>query len=132
MTDEPDHDDGELIPLEPLDEAAEQQRARRLRELRDIEAPLRAGSAHLPTVPLEHREDLGPGDLEHFVVNYCLDSHNFHIERLELHVRQLRRFGETGRAAVRSFLEGRSSEPALRDVEPDALDGMLRELLERL
>jgi hypothetical protein len=131
MTDEPDHDD-DLIPLEPLDEAAEHERARQLRELRDIEAPLRAEREHRPTVPLEHRENLGPGDLEHFVVNYCLDSHNFHIERLELHVRQLRRFGETGRAAVRNFLEGRSSEPALGEIEPDALDGMLRELLERL
>jgi hypothetical protein len=131
MADPPEHDE-DIIPLAPIDEADEQRRAEHLRELRELEAPLRAESEHQPPVPLEHREDLCPADLEHFVVNYCLDSHHLHRERLGIHVRELRRFGELGREAVYNFLEGRSTEPALREIDADDLKHFLNKLLEQL
>lgn len=131
MTKDREHDE-DIIPLAPIDEAEEQRRAEHLRKLRELEAPLRAESAPLPTVPLEHRENLTSADLEHFVVNYCLDAHNLHRERLDLHVRKLRRFGELGREAAYNFLEGRSSEPVLREIDPDDLKHFLNDLLEQL
>jgi hypothetical protein len=124
--------DKDIIPLKPLDEADERRRAEHLRRLRELEEPLRAERADRPHVPLAHREDLTAADLEHFVVNYCLDSHHFHVDRLEAHVRDLRRFGALGRRAVLNFIEGRAREAALDAIDEDELDALFHELLERL
>lgn len=130
MTNDSTHDE-DIIPLAPLDEADEQRRRDYLREMQELERPLREAGSE-PAVPLEHREDLSAADLEHFVVNYCLDAHNLHHARLDVHVYHLKRFGELGRDAVHNFLEGRSREPALREIEPEDLKAFLIELLERL
>jgi hypothetical protein len=129
MTDKPDHDDDEIIPLAPVDEEAERRQRRAFQE--DEEA-LAAEMAHRPVVPLEHTPELSAADLEHLVINYCLDAHHLHHQRLAVHVYRLRRFGELGREAVYRVLDGETDEPALRAIDADELRGFLNDLLEQL
>ena len=123
----------EIIPMAPLDEEEERRRAEQLKALRQREEELLSDNGPEPEAPpLEHREDLKPKELYHFVVNYCLDIANSQLERAEGHVATLRKFGEQGKQAVDDFLTGTAIEPALGAIPPAVLQGFLKELRRQL
>lgn len=117
-----------LIPLVPLDE--EEERRLRQARLEDLRAhrDLLAALTPQPFVPLEHRESLTTADLEHFVINYCLDVFDGRSERAFQHVLQLRRFAALGIQTVEEFLRGKRDE-ALQHIPPDRLRNLLGMLL---
>ena len=84
------------------------------------------------SVPLEDREDLKPEDVQHLVVNYCLDMANSRLERSQQHLAQLRKVRRAAREAVDGFLKGDVLEPALDTVPPKVLQGFLSNLREEL
>jgi hypothetical protein len=127
MTDEKSDDD--LIPLEPLDEQEEARRRETIRRAQAEERDLLAELAGPMPIPLEHRENLSAEDLEHFVINYCLDLIHGQRERAQQHVRQLRRFGPLGRQAVEDVLNTKLGDPALAKIPQDMLRKFLRDLL---
>ena len=114
----------DLIPLTPLDE--EEERKRREERRKDFQAneELLAAMERKPSVPLEHREDLTTADLEHFVINYCLDMFEGKRERTRQYVFQLRRFGSLGRKTVEEFVTGKQ-DPALEHIPDRQLKRLL-------
>lgn len=124
---EPNEDD--LIPLSPLDEDDERRRRDALRENFQADRDLLAAMTRQPMVPLEHRENLTTADLEHFVINYCLDSYDGRKERAFQNVLQLRRFTTLGIQTVEEFIAGKE-EPALKHIPSDHLAKLLHTLLD--
>ncbi len=132
---QPGEDDGdELIPLAPIDEEEEKRRQDEIHDLFEREKALlgEMGGPDAEPVPLEHREDLTPEDLHHYVINYCLAMANGKLEQAEQQAIELRKYGHTGMAAVNEFLEGEADEPALKDVPPPVLEQFLRGLLDKV
>ena len=121
--------DDRLIPLVPLDEEEETRRRETIDRLLDLQHDLIAEmTGELPT-PLEHRENLSGADLEHFVVNYCLDLSAGQHERARKNIANLRRFAPVARTAVEDLLSGKSREPALGFIPPKTLQKWLKQLL---
>ena len=116
----------------PLVEVDEEEERRVERELLEAERDLLAESRRGEDVPLEHRDDLTPEDLHHFVVNYCLDMAAGNLERAARHVQKLKTFRGLGREAVADFLGGKVSEPAMGNIPPPVVQGFLRQLREQL
>ncbi|MBN1942143.1 MAG: hypothetical protein JW849_02510 [Phycisphaerae bacterium] len=122
-----DPDEDGLIPLSPLDEDEERRRRDALREDLQANRDLLAAMTHQPSVPLEHRENLTTADLEHFVINYCLDTYDGRPDRAFQNVLQLRRFAALGIQTVQEFLDGKE-DPALKHIPSDQLPKLLRTL----
>jgi hypothetical protein len=124
----------DLAPLDEQEEQRLQQEQRRLREIerKIFEENVGRGDGAPPAVPLEQREDLSSGDLDHFVVNFCLDMAAGNLERAQLHARNLGRHGPLGRAAVEDFLKDEPDEPALKHIPKPVRKGFLKQLLEEL
>lgn len=121
------NEDG-LIPLAPLDEDDEIRRREALREDLQANHDMLAAMTRQPVVPLEHRENLTTADLEHFVINYCLDAFEGRSERAFQNVQQLRRFAALGMQTVEEFQAGKKDE-ALKLIPADRLKKLLRTLL---
>ena len=126
-----EQDDG-LIPLVPLDEKEEARRRETIDKLLEAQRDLIAEMTGELPVPLEHRENLTSADLEHFVVNYCLDLAAGRDERAQMHVGTLRRFAPVARSAVENFLSGKSKEPVLGSIPSKTLQKWLKRLLKAL
>lgn len=126
---EPNEDD--LIPLSPLDEDDERRRRQAREEDLHANRELLEAMTRRPNVPLEHRENLTMVDLEHFVINYCLDSHDGHLERAFQNVQQLRRFAALGRRTVEEFIDGKE-DPALKDIPAEQLANFYQSLLDEI
>lgn len=126
-----ENNQNDLIPLAPLDE--EEERKRREAQLRDLRAngDILAAMTRQPSIPLEHRENLTTADLEHFVINYCLDAFEGKRERTRQYEMQLRRFGTLGRETVEEFLAGKQ-EPAVKHIPTRQLERILRSLKDDL
>lgn len=124
---DPNQED-DLIPLAPLNEEQEAQRQQLEQQLRELGADLIAETGGPPPIPLEHREHLSPEDLEHFVVNYCLDAVQGRRERLILHAARLVQFEHLGLEAIRRFQQGLVEEPALREIPAPTLRALLKDL----
>ncbi len=126
-----ERDDG-LIPLAPLDEEEETQRRETIDRLLKLQHDLIAEMTGEFPIPLEHRENLSGADLEHFVVNYCLDLSKGQHERARKHLANLRQFAPVARSAVEDLLSGKSREPALGSIPPKTLQKWLKQLLKEL
>ena len=126
-----EQDDG-LIPLVPLDEKEEARRRETIDKLLQTQHDLIAEMTGELPVPLEHRENLTSADLEHFVVNYCLDLAAGRDERAKMHVESLRQFPPVASSAVEDFLSGKSKEPALGPIPSKTLEKWLKRLLKEL
>ncbi len=122
----------EDIPLAPIDEREEKELEEKSKSLLQQEKELLAESGKGEQTPLEHKEDLGPEDLHHFVVNYCLDMAASNLERAETHVEKLKKFGHTGVQAVDDFANEKVEEPALKKIPDKVLKGFLNRLREEL
>ena len=125
-------DDNDTFALAPLDDEQERLRAEQVQQLIAQERDLLADSGGEEAVPLEHREDLGPEDLHHFVVNYCRDMADGKLDRAGAHVQKLRRFRLLAQEAVGAFLSGQASEEALGSIPPRVLEGFLKTLRDEL
>ncbi len=121
-----------LIPLAPLDEEEETRRRETIDRLLDMQHDLIAEMTGDIPIPLEHRENLSGADLEHFVVNYCLDLSAGRYERAQKHLANLHRFAPVARTAVEDLLSGKSREPALGSIPPKTLRKWLKQLLKTL
>jgi hypothetical protein len=130
MADEKDNDD--LIPLAPLDEEEEARRRQEHRDALAEQQDLMAEMSRELPVPLEHREDLGTKDLEHFVINYCLDIAHGQHERAQQHIRQLRKFGKLGQQTVEEFLAEKMGDPALKAIPPKLAEKWIRRMLDQV
>jgi hypothetical protein len=123
--DEPNEDG--LIPVAPLDEDEERRRREAMHEDLQTNHDLLAAMTRRPIVPLEHRDDLTTADLEHFVINYCLDAFDGRSERAFQNALQLRRFGSLGMRTVEEFIAGKQ-DPALKHIPSQRLAKLLRTL----
>jgi hypothetical protein len=118
----------ELLPLAPVDEEEERRHKQEVRELLEQEREILADLGKTPLPPLEHREDISPADLYHHVVNYCLDLAVSNLNRAELHVYELRKFGPLGIEAVDDFISGKAIEAALNGIPTKILQAFLNQL----
>lgn len=100
------------IPIRPADD--DERRREHFHEDMENMKKLHADKDPRSDIPLEHREDLCADDIDHFVVNFCLDHFNGKIDRLQMHVRHLRRYPVVAMQAIDEFLNGERHEPALR------------------
>jgi len=123
----------EILDLAPLDEDEERRHQEEVRRLREQEkALLDADKEKAGVLPLDQRETVAGDDVQHFVVNYCLDMYSSKLDRLRVHVLELRRHKEAGMAAVDDFLADRVKEPALKSIPPRALKAFLAQLKSEL
>ena len=121
------------LPLAPVDEQEEQRLAEARRKLLEAEKELlHESAAKADQPPLEQREDLTSDDVQHLVVNYCIDMANGKLDRAEMYMLQLRRFGSTGVAAVDEFLSGQAVEAGIDFIPRRVLHGFLLQLKDRL
>jgi hypothetical protein len=121
----------DLIPLSPLDEDDERQRRQAMEEDLQDNRDLIEALTRRPVVPLEHRENLTTADLEHFVINYCLDTYDGRAERAFQNVLQLRRFSALGTQTVQEFIDGKQ-DPALKHIPAERRAKLYRTLLDDL
>jgi len=124
--------DEDIIPFSPIDEEGPEAADPEAARLRDLEKELLHEMSGEPEVPLEHKEDLGSGDLHHYVVNYCMDMFRGGLERAELTAKQLKQYKFTAIEAVQDFRAGKASEAALKSIPPKVLKGFLDGLLDKL
>jgi len=122
----------DLIDLAPIDEDEECRHQEEVAELMAKEHDLIAETGGPQGPPLDQIEDLKPEDLYHFVVNSCLDMAADNLERVELHIAELRKFPVLARQAVDDFATERATEPALKVIPRRALRKLLAQLRERL
>ena len=120
------------IPLVEIDEEEERRRQEMERSLFDQERELLCDVGGQPEKPLEFKEDLRSEDLQHFVVNYCMDMFNAKLERAELHVKKLKRFKFTAVEAIENLQSGKATEDILKVIPKKVLKGYLTELKDRL
>ena len=126
-------DEDDVLPLAPIDEEAERrQKADAQAALKQDLALLDASDDGSATPPLEHRENLAPEDLKHFVINYCLDMAGSNLDRVPLHLAKLKRFGSLGRQAVDDILADEMLDPALSSMPEQLAQGFLKQLREEL
>ncbi len=78
--------------------------------------------------PLEQREDVGAEDVQHLVVNYCLDIAASKLERAETHVAELRKVPGPAKEAIGAFVSGQVLEPALDSIPAPVLQAFLQQL----
>jgi len=116
--------DEDVLPLAPIDEEEERREKEKIQALYEQEHDLLAETGSGPQPPLEHREDLTPGDLHHFVVNFCLEMARGNTEAAEDQAERLSKFGQVALEAVEELASGKVHEPAL-----DALDRRTRQQL---
>jgi len=124
----------DVLPLAPLD-AEEERRVKAEKEkLLRQERALYSETAkeQEPSVPLEDRPDISSGDVQHLVVNYCLDMAGGNLGRAETYAGELARFGAPAVQAVDDFISGKAIEPALDSVPTRVLQGFLKELRAKL
>ncbi len=124
-------DDGDL-DLAPLDEEEERRRQQEIEALRRRERDLlKEMSSDKPAKGAGHAVESSQ-DLHHHVVNYCLDAANYKVDRLAVHVSNLKRNKAVGLAAVEDFIKGTAKEPALGKIPPRVLQGFLTQLRDEL
>jgi hypothetical protein len=122
----------EILDLAPIDEEEERRHKEELRRLREQEKALLEAEKENPVVPLDEKETVTGEDVQHFVVNYCLDMYSSKLDRLGTHVLKLRKFKAAGLQAVEELLSERVKEPALRSIPPRALKAFLAQLRDEL
>jgi NAD-dependent SIR2 family protein deacetylase len=123
--------DDEILPLAPVDEEFERKREEETRRLIEQDpAVVEGGSGE--EVPLEDRDDVGPEDVRHLVVNYCMDMGDGNLERAKRHASRLRQFPYAARQAVDELLKKETLEPALDSIPQKVLTGFLNQLREQL
>lgn len=123
----------ELIPLAPEDEEFEQKRREEAEQLMEQDpALLEGGSGGGGEVPLEHRDNVGPEDVHHLVVNYCIDMGEGNLERARKHATRLRQFRSAASKAVDDLLKKKTLEPTLDSIPEKVLNGFLKQLKDQL
>jgi len=88
--------------------------------------------AEAAAVPIDQRDDLSPADVQHLVVNFCLDMAGSNHERAAIHQAQLAKVSKTAIEAVDEFLSGKAAEPALDPIPTKILQGFLKTLRDAL
>jgi hypothetical protein len=125
--------DDEILDLAPLDEEEERRHQAEVRRLLEQEKALLAAGKEEPAAgPLDERETVTSDDVQHFVVNYCLDMFSSKLDRLRVHVQGLRKYKPAGMQAVDDLLCDRVKEPALKAIPPRALKAFLAQLRDEL
>ena len=122
----------DVLPLAPIDEEEERRIKAEKEKLLRQERALYSETSQEPPIPLEDRPDIGSEDVQHLVVNYCLDMAGGKLERAETYVGELARFGAAGLQAVDDFITGKAIEPALDSVPTRVLQGFLKQLRAKL
>jgi phage FluMu protein Com len=126
--------DEEILDLAPEDE---QKDARRKAEeeaiLRQKQALLAEMGPRDPAEPpLEEKAKVESNDVEHFVVNYCLDLANSNLDRAQMTFDKMKRFRRACLDVTNDFLDGKKKEPALAEIPPKLLTGILTQLRKQL
>ena len=119
----------DILPLAPVDEEEERRLQAEAKAAREQDLALLDSSddpAAMP--PIEHRQDLKPDDLHHFVINYCLDMANSDLERATTHAAKLKGFGSLGTRAVDDILADEMLDLALSSLPEALARGFLKQL----
>ena len=124
--------DNDVLPLVPLDEEEERRRQQEIRKLMEKEHALLRETGKETPVASPEGQDPTPNDLQQFVINYCLDLANSKLDRLEVHVAQLRRHRHNALETVDAALKAKVVEPALKDIPPRVRKGFLLQLRDSL
>jgi phage FluMu protein Com len=124
--------DDEILDLAPVDEEEERRLKEERHRLHEQAKALLDADKEQPAVPLDQREAVSSQDVQHLVVNYCLDMYSSRLDRLRTHVTQLRKHQLAGLQAVEEFATDRIKEPALKSIPPRALKAFLAQLKEEL
>lgn len=123
--------DDELIPLAPEDEEFEQQRKEEaMRLIEQDPAVVEKGGGE--EIPLEQRDEVESDDVEHLVVNYCLDMADGKLEQARKHASRLRQWPSAAGQAVDDLLNKKTLEPTLDRIPEKVLAGFLKELKKEL
>ncbi len=126
---------GEALPLAPLDAEEERLRQQDIQESLEAERILGEETSRVeagPRLSQMDTADVKSEDMHHLVVNYCLDAFAGEIGRAETHVVKLNQHSGPNHEAVKDFLTGKASEPALGRIPPKVLKGLLKSLAERV
>ncbi len=122
----------DIIPLAPVNKEEEHRREEEVRRLMEQERDIIAATGGEPEIPLEHREDLAPEDMYHFVVNYCVDMLDSNLARSDVHLRKLKQFRGLSTQAVEDFRKGKADEPILKRIPKKVLNAFLDKLRSEL
>ncbi len=122
----------DVIPLAPVDETEERQMQQEIASLLEQERELLHDLGGSPEEPLEHKEDLRSEDLQHFVVNYCMDMFHGNLDRATQHIAKLKKFKFTAMEAVEDFQTGKAAENVLATIPKKVLQGFLKDLRDQL
>ncbi|MGC9454603.1 MAG: hypothetical protein ACP5HU_07035 [Phycisphaerae bacterium] len=123
--------DDELIPLAAEDEEFEQRRREENRRLIEQDPAVIAGGEG-EEVPLEDRDDVSADDVQHLVVNYCMDMGEGNLDRAKRHASRLRQWPKAARQAIDDLLNKKTLEPALDSIPQKVLMGFLKDLKKNL
>jgi len=126
---------GDALSLVPLDAEEERERRQVIQESLEAERILGAEATRVETAPRVSQmdtADVTSEDLHHLVVNYCLDTFAGNLERAETHVVKLNQHSGPNSQAVTDFLTGEAVEPALAEIPPKVLKGLLKSLNDRV
>ena len=123
----------EVLDLAPVDEE-EERRQEALRLLHQQAKELLTDTGGAGDVPLDHKDpaEVSGADLQHLVVNYCIDMAEGKLERAETYVPRLRKYGYKGTEAIDDFVSGKVLEPALDRIPGRVLQGLLKDLRDRV
>jgi hypothetical protein len=124
--------DDELLDLAPIDEEEERRLERERRLLHEQQKALLLETDRKVVEPPDEKEGASAADVEHLVVNYCLDMVNGKLTTADAHAKKLRGFGAAAQEAVANFISGKSIEPALAKIPGRLLQGFLTELRDKL
>jgi len=124
--------DDDLYDLAPEDEKGPQDADALRRQERALLSEMGDGDAEAAPVPIDQRSDLSPDDVQHLVVNFCLDMAGSNMDRAAVHQAQLAKVARTAIAAVDEFISGKTAEPALDPIPTKILQGFLKTLRDAL
>ena len=125
-------EDDDIIPLAPLDDESEKKRKAEIKHCLEMQEALLAEQTGEPVVPIEHRSNLTARDMDHHVINYCMDCYNGQKDRLKLHLNKMQANPEMAIQSAKDFLSGKVAEKTLKIMLPEELAEYLQDLIERL
>lgn len=82
--------------------------------------------------PLEQKDKVESNDVEHLVINYCIDLAGSNLDRAQETFNRMKRFRRACLDVTNDLLDGKKKEPALSELPPKLLSGILSQLRKQL
>lgn len=124
----------DILDLAPEDEQENARRKAEEEAIRRQERELLAemGPRDAVAPPLEEKANVEGNDVEHFVVNYCLDLVDSKLDRAQITFEKMKKFRRACLDVTNDFIDGKKKEPALAAIPPKLLAGILTQLRKQL